>query len=224
MQFFDETNMSDTDTNTDVSEEEQVFRRLAHVGNIHLPEDDPDLRKIGEMQAQGCGCKNKCVFSFSDDVIYNHILNIKEMSKEERDMYTYSMGSLAEHSKETTKQGKKIMRSRQTFMFSGEKICKKTFMLAFDIGKHLLQNITTHMNRHGVTPHKHGNNGKKPSHSLKCQDIRFVVQFISSFADDFRLPQTAAPRGRDAVPPIYIPSDKTKETNHEKCVEGCPNY
>jgi hypothetical protein len=106
----------------------------------------------------------------------------------------YIMGSLVENSKETTKRGKKRMRSRQTFMFSGEKVCKKTFMLAFDIGKHLLQNIITHMNRHGVTPRKHGNTGKKPSHSIKYKDIRLVVQFISSFADDFGLQQPDAPR------------------------------
>lgn len=75
------------------------------------------------------------------------------------------------------------------------------------------------MKRHEVTPRKHGNTGEKPSHSLRYDDFRPVVQFISSFADDFGLPQPAAPRGRDDVPPIYIPSDKTKKMIHEKYVE-----
>ena len=75
------------------------------------------------------------------------------------------------------------------------------------------------MKRHEVTPRKHGNTGEKPSHSLRYDDFRLVVQFISSFADDFGLPQPAVPRGSDDVPPIYIPSDKTKKMIHEKYVE-----
>ena len=143
------------------------------------------------------------------------------MSKEEKDMYT--MGSLVESNKKTNKRGKKRMRSRQTFMFSGERVCKKTIMLSFDIGKHFLQIIITHMNTQGVTPRKHGNNGKKPSHSLKYEDIRLVVQFISNFADEFGLPYPAALRGRDDVPPIYIPSDMTRKVIHGKYIESCPN-
>uniref|UniRef100_A0A8W8JM56 Uncharacterized protein n=1 Tax=Magallana gigas TaxID=29159 RepID=A0A8W8JM56_MAGGI len=92
------------------------------------------------------------------------------MSKEEKDMYI--MGSLVDSCKEKTKRGKKRIRSRQTFMFSGEKL---------------------------------------------------VVQFISSYADDFGLQQPAAPRGRDDTPPIYIPSDTTKKDVHDKYVESCPN-
>lgn len=49
--------------------------------------------------------------------------------------------------------------------------------------------------------------------------IRWVVQFISNYADDFGLSQPVAPRGRDGVPPIYIPSDTIKKDVHEKYVE-----
>uniref|UniRef100_A0A8W8N980 DUF7869 domain-containing protein n=1 Tax=Magallana gigas TaxID=29159 RepID=A0A8W8N980_MAGGI len=118
---------------------------------------------------------------------------------------------------------RKKIRSEQTFMFSGEKVCRNTFLLVYDIGKHFLHNIITHKNTHGVTPRKHGNLGKKPSHSLQYDDIKLVVQFISSYADDFGLPQPAAPRGRDDTPSIYIPSDTTKKDVHEKYVESCPN-
>ena len=222
MQFLDETNSLDPDADSSGDDSEAEDRgRLTDIESIPLPQDDPDLCKIRETKARGCSCKSMCISLFSDDVLYNHILNMREMSKEEKDMYI--MGSLVESNKETTKRGKKRRRSRQTYMFSGERVCKKTFMLSFDIGKHFLQNIITHMNTQGVTPRKHGNIGKKPSHSLKYEDIRLVVQFISNFADEFGLPQPAALRGRDDVPPIYIPSDMTKKDIHGKYIESCPN-
>ncbi|XP_062610703.1 uncharacterized protein LOC134272496, partial [Saccostrea cucullata] len=220
MQFLDKTNSSDIDASGDDTEDEDQIN-LNDIANVPLPEDDPDLYKIRETMVQGCGCKNMCLSLFSNDVLYTHILNMREMSKEEKDMYV--MGSLVDNSKETTKRGKKRLRSRQTFMFSGEKVCKKTFMLAYDIGKRFLRYVLTHMNTHGVTPRKHGKTGKKPSHSPKYCDIRSVVQFVSNFADDFGLRQPAAPRGRDDVPPIYIPSDMTKKAIHDNYVETCPN-
>lgn len=74
--------------------------------NVPLPNDDPNLVNIREIKIRGCGCKNKCVFIFSDDTLYSHTLNMKEMSKEEKD------GSIIDSCKETIKRGKKIIRSR----------------------------------------------------------------------------------------------------------------
>ena len=214
--FLAEAGLSDSDNSSD--EGDQNDENL--IDNIPLPNDDPDMCKIRETKTHGCGCKQNCISHLSDQTLYTHILDIREMTKEEKDMYV--MGSLVENSKDTTKRGKKRMRTRHVFMFSGEKVCKKAFMLAFDIGKHALQNIISHMNTHGITPRKHGNSGKKPSHSLKYDDIKSAVRFISNFADEFGLPQPAAPRGRDDIPPIYIPSDMTKKSVHEKYVANCP--
>ena len=72
----------------------------------------------------------------SDDVLYIHILNI---NKKEKEMYI--MGSLLESNKETTKKGMNGIRPRQSFMFFRERVCKRTFMLSFDIGKHFLKKI-----------------------------------------------------------------------------------
>ncbi|KAJ8313349.1 hypothetical protein KUTeg_009135 [Tegillarca granosa] len=73
--------------------------------------------------------------------------------------------------------------------------------------------ITSHIKDHGVSPRTHGNTGKKPRHSLKFNDIKSTVQFISNYADESGLPQPAAPRGRDGVPPVYIPSNMTKKVS-----------
>lgn len=140
---------------------------------MYLSHDDPDLFKIKEIKIRGCGCKNKCSSIFSDDTLYSHILNMRQLSKDEKDMNI--MGSLVDSCKETTKRGKKRIRSRQTFMFSGEKVCRNTFLLFYGIGKHFLHNIITHYNTYGVTPCKFGNLGKKPSHSLQYDDLRLVA-------------------------------------------------
>lgn len=145
---------------------------------------------------------------------------MRVMSKKERDMYI--MGSLVDSCKKTTKRGKNRIRSRHTFVFSGVKVCRNTFLLVYYIGKHL-HKIITNKNTHGVTPRKHGKLGKKPSLSLQNDETRLVVQFISSYAEDFGLLQPAAIRGRDDTPTIYIPFDTTKKEVHEKYVESCPN-
>lgn len=97
------------------------------------------------------------------DILYSHILNMSEMSKEEK--YMYIMGSLVDSCIETTKRGKKRIRSSQTFMFSWKMVYRDTFLLVYDIGKHFLHHIIVY-NTHGVTPRKHENLGKKPSQSL----------------------------------------------------------
>uniref|UniRef100_K1QHU7 Uncharacterized protein n=1 Tax=Magallana gigas TaxID=29159 RepID=K1QHU7_MAGGI len=122
MQFLDDAVVLDphSDDGDGDDDKNEYQRSSASIENVPLPHDDPDLFKIRDAKIRGCGCKNKCVSIFSNDTLYSHILNMREMSKEEKDMYI--MGSLVDSCKETTKWGKKRIRSRQTFMFSGEKI------------------------------------------------------------------------------------------------------
>ena len=78
-----------------------------------------------------------CISHFSDDVLCIHILNMRGISEEEKDMYI--IGSLVESNKESTKRGMNRKHPRQYFMFSREKVCKRTFMLSFDFGKHFFR-------------------------------------------------------------------------------------
>lgn len=48
-----------------------------------------------------------------------------------------------------------------------------------------------------------------------------VVKFITRFADQFGLPQPAAPRDRDDIPPIYLPGKENFKSVHQKYVEAC---
>ena len=91
-----------------------------------------------------------------------HILNTRELEKSDKDMYI--MGALVEFSdKENTKRGEKRMRSSMTynFMYLDHKICKRTFMMVFDIGKHSLQNILRHVS--SKSSRKLGQKAKKCS-------------------------------------------------------------
>ena len=47
-------------------------------------------------------------------------------------------------------------------------------------------------------------NGKKPKHALTFEDVKRVVLFISNYAEEYGIPQPAAPRGRDDTAPTSL--------------------
>ena len=52
-------------------------------------------------------------------------------------------------------------------------------------------------------------------------DIQRVVQFVANYADEFSIPQPAAPRSRDNTAPVYLSSDTTKAKLHQTYVDSC---
>ena len=185
-------------------------------------QEDADRVRIRKFIFEGCGCQQNCSKKIEgkEERVLVHIFNMREMDKSDKDMYI--MGSLVESSeKENTKRGKKRLRSTLTYTYLDTKICKKTFMLIYDIGKHSLQNIVSHLKAHGTIPRTHGNSGRKPKHSLKFDDIKAAIQFVVNYSEQFGIPQPAAPRGRDNDPPIYLPCDTLKKHVHEQYTEHC---
>lgn len=182
-------------------------------------EDDPDVSKVRKYLRDGCGCKAQCAKLFSEQTLYFHILNMREMTKEEKELYI--MGALSENDRESTKRGKKRLRMRHSLTFSGHRVCRSTFLLAFDIGKHTLKGIKDHVQEHGVSARSHKNTGRKPPHALVFEDIKRVVQFINNYSEEHGLPQPAAPRGLDDIPPVFLSSDTTRKRLHELYVTSC---
>lgn len=217
-QYIDRAEQLQDDGRNDQSEDSDSSVQSEGAESIILSPDDPDVQKIHQLKLNGCGCKNNCPDKFSEIVIYKHILNINEMEKTEKEMYI--MATFVEKTEET-KRGKKRKRVRHDFQFLGNKVCRKMFMLAFAIGKHSLQNIMTHVSQHGAVPRSHGNTNRTPVHALTFDDTKAVVQYISNFADEFGMPQPAAPRGRDNTPPIYLTCETTKTDLHAKYVQTC---
>jgi hypothetical protein len=112
-------------------------------------------------------------------------------------------------------------RMRYSYSFRGETICREAFLAIYDIGNKVLSNIITHMNKNGVTPRVHGNKGRKPAHALKFDEVENAVKYIKNYADEFGVPQPAAPSGSDGIPPIYLPASDTKRAIHERYLESC---
>ncbi|KAH3812649.1 hypothetical protein DPMN_141086 [Dreissena polymorpha] len=180
---------------------------------------DADYATVRQFLEIGCGCKNKCTVNFEIGQVYHHILNMRELTKAEKDIIV--MSNLKCGNDLTTKRGKPRKRSMVSYNAFQKPVCKKTFMLVNDIGRSALENLVDHYKQNGPLPRKHGNVGKKPSQAVIYDDVKRVVEFLQNYADTYGIPQPAAPRGSDNTPPIYLDSGKTKLTIHKEYIESC---
>ena len=150
--FLENNQSSDNDTDDDAS--------------ASVASNDPDLEKIHALKSSGCGCRRHCMSRFSEADIYSHVLSIREMQRSEKEMYT--MSSFTDSiDKGATKWGKKRQRQSHEFTFRGNRVCKRIFMLLFDIGKQSLQSLMKHVGENGVIPRIHGNTNRQLSKSLQ---------------------------------------------------------
>ncbi|KAH3714846.1 hypothetical protein DPMN_057548 [Dreissena polymorpha] len=180
---------------------------------------DADYATVRQFLEIGCGCKSKCTVNFEIGQVYHHILNMRELTKEEKDIIV--MSNLKCGNGLTTKRGTPRKRSMVSYNAFQKPVCKKTFMLVNDIGRSALENLVDHYRQNGPLPRKHGNVGKKPSQAVIYYDVKRVVEFLQNYADTYGIPQPAAPRGSDNTPPIYLDSGKTKLTIHKEYIESC---
>ena len=166
-----------------------------------------------------CDCsKVNCSLNFDRDRVEAHILSLREMQRDEKEMYI--MGALQTIGGENTRGGKR-KRMRFAYSYEGKKVCRRVFRYIFDIGHRTLKSIIKHINENGRVPRTHGNKGKKPKHALVYDDIRYCVDFLNSFAEIYGLPMPAAPRGREEEAPVYLPASMTKQEIHKKYIEAC---
>ncbi|KAH3702264.1 hypothetical protein DPMN_077275 [Dreissena polymorpha] len=87
------------------------------IGDSFLQDDS--IRRFHE---SGCGCAKICHEKCDASQIRTHILDTREMTREEKDMYI--KGCLSEGpNTDSTKRGKKRMRFRGKFTFRGQEIC-----------------------------------------------------------------------------------------------------
>ena len=99
--------------------------------------------------------------------------------------------------------------------------CRRTFHLCNDIGTSALKGIMLHMLEHGVMPRNHGNMGRRPKHALCFDDAQRVVAYILNCAEREGIPLPAAPRGRDNIPPTYLPASTTKLDLFQDYQQNC---
>lgn len=187
--------------------------------DVFVPDEDDERLKVVRFLIDGCGCQKKCSTKITEEVLYEHILNIRDMTKEEKEMYV--MGVILIDKNKKNRQGGERKRNSTELTLFGANVCKKMFLMAFDIGRGTLANLLEHVAKHGVVPRRHGNMGRKPAHALGFEDVKRAVHFIVNYADEFGMPQPAAPRGRDNIPPIYLTCQTTKMKLHTDYVRSC---
>jgi len=81
-----------------------------------------------------------------------------------------------------------------------------------------LKILVKHIDKNGAVPRVHGNKGQTPAHAVLFDDVQRVAHLLTNTADEFGLPQPAAPRNRADFPPIYIPSSYTKVQMHKEFI------
>ena len=158
---------------------------------IQIETDYNDFNKVRDIKKNGCKCTMNCSSKFCETDMINHIQNIREMETNDKEMYL--MGTLMDFDKDKTVKGKKGKRNRRKFMFLGQPVCKKFFIVVYATGSKSLKNIMKHMTDNGPVPRAHGNSGKRLPHGLVFEDIKAAVQFIVNYVDINGLPQPAAP-------------------------------
>ena len=187
--------------------------------NVDLYNDDDIMIKIRQQKETGCGCQSKCLSMFNNREIFEHILQMRELRKEEKDMYI--MGKLKCKGISSDVNDTAAKRKRYSFYFDDREVCMKAFLFTHDFGEKAFKNLIKHMNQNGLTPRTHGNAGRKPKKSLSYDDTSTVVQFIKTYAQDFGLPQPAASNRKDSEPPILLPASTTKKVVHQLYTESC---
>ena len=225
---------TDTEEWPEETEEQHVVTEEETEGRINemLQDENQDDTEAGtedviEIEDDGfnvgdfvCKCSVNCMAPFTKDDVDTHILTVREMTKDEKEMYI--MGVLREIGvdKQKTWRGDR-KRKRYGYEFQNKRVCRQSFQFVYDIGKHSLTNLITHMNLNGKVPRIHGNRGRSPRHALKYKEIKYCVDFLVNYSDQFGLPQPAAPRGRDGIAPVFLPASLTKDQLHKEYLQAC---
>ena len=183
---------------------------------------DPDAILLDEKMRSGCNCKSKnCYRSFDTDVLINHCLTMREFDKNEKD--SYLVGKLDQCCIKATNRCKSNARERQKFKYSflDIAVCEDTFMFIHDVGNKAFKNLKRHYKENGVEPRVHGHKGRRAPNAVNFNDIENTVKFIKKYGEDNGLPMPAAPRGRNDVPPVFLPAYETKVHIHSVYKDSC---
>jgi len=180
---------------------------------IELDDSDVDVISIRRF-FDGCGCKRHCEKHFTPSQIYSSILDMREKTKDEKELFVMGVLSNVAEFGEITKRGKKRQRGRTTFSVNGTTVCKSTFQLVYDIKRTVLYSLLQAVSGANPSARVHGNAGRKPHHALTYDDAQRVVTFVLNKAEEIGIPYPAAPRCKDNIPTVYLPSSTTKLQIH----------
>ena len=186
--------------------------------NQFRDQNDENDDDIGNGFRNACKCANHCLDNFILQDVAEHIYNIRELEKTEKELLIMSSLSHGGFGKKLPNPRKRV---KYSYTFQNHQICRGAFQFVYDVKEHTLDSLQTHLHKHGVTPRVHGNKGKKAHNAFTFQEIQNAVQFLTHYANQHGIPQPAGPRGGDPDPPIFLPCSDTKEMIHKHYSESC---
>ena len=103
------------------------------------------------------------------------------------------------------------------FQHNGYQVCQVTYRFLLGIGKHRLKAIKAHLLANGLAVHTHKNTGKTPHNVTSYASIRYIVQFITNFAEQHAilLPGRIPGYKRDDLK--LLPSSTSKKVSTDLC-------
>lgn len=111
---------------------------------LSLPEKD--IEKL----STGCTCSKKCFTRLERKVVIEHIQNVRELSKQEKNMYI--IGALKVNGSTAKKNQDDIKRHRFCYFFNGAEICVASLRVIYDIEEDMLKSIAKHFVCNRITP------------------------------------------------------------------------
>ena len=96
------------------------------------------------------------------------------------------MSVLNSHDESEDKSHKLKSRERiySTYLFGGQRVCRRTYQFLLGVGKDRLQAIKATYIKDGITTRTHGNAKRLPHNALTYEDITWIVKFLSNYAEE----------------------------------------
>ena len=178
---------------------------------------------VAPVPERTCGCSLKCLSQFSPHDIDVNIMNMAEMEKKEKDLMVLGLLEALRHRTEQTLRGRKRNQQHFSYSYLGLPVCVSAFRIIYDLGKYHMGALQKHLEENGLVPRQHGNTGRRPHNSLIFNDVKQVVHFLTRHAEIYGIPHPAPLRGRDEMPPVFLPASLTYKILHQKYKASCDN-
>lgn len=186
-------------------------------------DQDPEIQIIHDKFRNGCKCKQgNCLSSFDPNDIYQLWLTLSELDGNEYDLLI--LGKLQEcciTSESRLKNTDQRQRQRFRYTFLGKPVCEEAFQFIHKVGKKKLENLRKHFKTNGVSTRVQGLKGRNPPNACSFAVIENVVKFLKQYGVVNGMPMPAAPRGRNDIPPVFLPAYETKDHVYKMYVDSC---
>ena len=89
-----------------------------------------------------------------------------------------------DESEDHSHKSKSRERIYSTYLFGGQRVCRRTYQFLLGVGKDRLQAIKASYMKDGITTRIHGNTKRLPHNALTYEDITRIVKFLSNYAEE----------------------------------------